>query len=229
MPAHAQLQAAPRVLFMSRRGKVGRHREKNGRLQRPSKTEQEIEMQSIAAAQPHRRHLESNDFNPRHAKTDRRCDQRAGHPFDAMLLTGVLTELQHMAGMRYAGVAARYRAVIMAPHPPGSWLGKLDRVDGRRGWDEDLTTEDAEAEARHRKRVYDDAYEALERVGHRSARAIADVVIRGLPCPPGWLDLLKAGLDCLARHFRLGQPQVGEQRIRSWVAPPTAPSTEGGT
>jgi hypothetical protein len=141
---------------------------------------------SLAALQPHRVWLPD----------EKRLDQKAGSPLGCLNLLGVLSDAQYLAGVRYAVVVGKYRAVIEAPRATaGAGRGYYcpgDLKCGRSG---------EPCECARRKERYDAAFAAVLEVGQRAARAVARVAVHGEPCPRGALADLKRGLDALARHF----------------------------
>jgi hypothetical protein len=144
-----------------------------------------------AALQPHRAWLPEG----------LRLDQKASSPFGCLNLLGVLTDAQYVAGMRYAVVVGKYRAVIEAPRAmAGTGRGydcPGDLACGRAAGER--------CECRHRKQRYDAAFEAVSEAGQRAARAVARVAIYNEPCPRGALSDLRRGLDALAKHFGGGR------------------------
>jgi hypothetical protein len=174
---------------MARRGrkrKFGR-RSASGALARAR-----IDFSELAALQPHRIWL------PR----EKRFDQKAASPLGCLNLLGVLTDAQYSAGVRYAVVVGKYRAVIETPSAiSGTGRGydcPGDLNCGRVG---------APCECRRRKERYDATFAAVIEPGQRAARAVARVAVHGEPCPRGALPDLKRGLDALAKHFGGGKGQ----------------------
>jgi hypothetical protein len=146
----------------------------------------QCEAHSLANLQPHRVWLPQ----------EKRLDQRAGSPLGCLNLLGVLTDAQYLAGVRYAVVVGKYRAVIETPSAiSGTGRGydcPGDLNCGRVG---------APCECRRRKERYDAAFAAVLEPGQRAARAVARVAVHGEPCPRGALPDLKRGLEALAKHF----------------------------
>ena len=168
---------------MARRGrkrKIG-HRYPGGELVRV-----EFDVRNLATLQPHRVWLPQ----------EKRMDQKAASPLGCLNLLGVLTDAQYLAGVRYAVVVGKYRAVIETPRAiSGAGRGydcPGDLKCGREG---------ASCECRRRKERYDAAFAAVLEPGQRAARAVARVAVHGEPCPRGALPDLKRGLDALAKHF----------------------------
>ena len=171
---------------MARRGrkrKAGR-RFGSGELQRAR-----VDFRELAALQPHRVWLPQG----------KRLDQKAASPLGCLNLLGVISSRQYLAGLRYAIVVGKYRAVIETPRATAG---------AGRGYD---CTGDLQCarklgricECRQRKRRYDAAFAAVSEAGQRAARAVARVAVHAEPCPQGALDHLKRGLDALATHFGL--------------------------
>jgi hypothetical protein len=146
-----------------------------------------FDVRSLAALQPHRVWLPES----------KRLDQKAASPFGCLNLLGVLTDAQYLAGLRYAVVVGKYRAVIETPRATAG---------AGRGYDcpGDLNCgrePGPQCECRRRKERYDAAFAAVIEAGQRAARAVARVAVHGEQCPRGALADLKRGLDALAKHF----------------------------
>ena len=171
---------------MARRGrkrKIGR-RGANGDLLRAR-----VDFRELAALQPHRVWLPE----------EKRLDQKAASPLGCLNLLGVISTRQYLAGIRYAVVVGKYRAVLETPRgTAGTGRGYACTGDLRCGLDAERS-----CECRLRKQRYDAAFAAVIEAGQRAARAVARVAVHGEPCPQGLLDHLKRGLDALARHFGL--------------------------
>jgi hypothetical protein len=168
---------------MARRGrkrKIGQ-RHPGGELVRV-----ELDVRNLATLQPHRVWLPE----------EKRMDQKAASPLGCLNLLGVLTNTQYLAGVRYAVVVGKYRAVIETPRAiSGAGRGydcPGDLKCGREG---------TPCECRRRKERYDAAFAAVLEPGQRAARAVARVAVHGEPCPRGALPDLECGLDALAKHF----------------------------
>ncbi len=172
---------------MARRGrkrKIG-IRHPGGTLVQPR-----FDVRGLATLQPHRVWLPEA----------RRMDQKAASPLGCLNLLGVLTDQQYLAGVRYAVVVGKYRAVIETPRAT-SGAGRGYDCAG----DLNCGREAGErCECRHRKERYDAAFAAVIEAGQRAARAVARVAVHGEPCPRGALPDLKRGLDALAKHFAEG-------------------------
>jgi hypothetical protein len=169
---------------MARRGRKRRIglRHPGGELVRLS-----FDSRSLATLQPHRVWLPE----------EKRMDQKAASPLGCLNLLGVLADAQYLAGVRYAVVVGKYRAVIETPRATaGAGRGYDCPGDLRCGRDGG-----AACECRHRKERYDAAFAAVLEPGQRAARAVARVAVHGEPCPCGALPDLKRGLDALAKHF----------------------------
>ena len=172
---------------MSRRGrkrKIG-FRHPGGELKRP-----QFDLRGLATLQPHRVWLPE----------EKRMDQKAASPLGCLNLLGVLSDAQYLAGIRYAVVVGKYRAVIESPRATaGAGRGYDCPGDLRCGRDGG-----AACECRHRKERYDAAFAAVLEPGQRAARAVARVAVHAEQCPRGALTDLKRGLDALAAHFGCG-------------------------
>ena len=172
---------------MSRRGrkrKIG-FRHPGGELKRP-----QFDLRGLATLQPHRVWLPE----------EKRMDQKAASPLGCLNLLGVLSDAQYLAGIRYAVVVGKYRAVIESPRATaGAGRGYDCPGDLRCGRDGGVA-----CECRHRKERYDAAFAAVLEAGQRAARAVARVAVHGEQCPRGALADLKRGLDALAKHFGCG-------------------------
>jgi hypothetical protein len=150
-----------------------------------------FDVRSLAALQPHRVWLPES----------KRLDQKAASPFGCLNLLGVLTDAQYLAGLRYAVVVGKYRAVIETPRATAG---------AGRGYDcpGDLNCgrePGPQCECRRRKERYDAAFAAVIEAGQRAARAVARVAVHGEQCPRGALADLKRGLEALADHFGAGR------------------------
>jgi hypothetical protein len=169
---------------MARRGrkrKIG-FRHPGGELVRPH-----FDARGLATLQPHRVWLPE----------EQRMDQKAASPFGCLNLLGVLTDAQYLAGVRYAVVVGKYRAVIETPRATaGSGRGYDCAGDLNCG-----RAAGSSCECRLRKERYDAAFAAVIEAGQRAARAVARVAVHAEPCPRGALPDLKRGLDALAKHF----------------------------
>src|SRR5258708_20920072 len=134
---------------MMRRGrkrKIGL-RHPGGVLARPR-----FDVRSLATLQPHRVWLPE----------EKRMDQKAASPLGCLNLLGVLTDSQYLAGVRYAVVVGKYRAVIETPRAiSGAGRGYDCPGDLRCGRDP-LEP----CECRRRKERYDAAFPAGVRAGH---------------------------------------------------------------
>jgi hypothetical protein len=147
----------------------------------------ELEAKSFAALQPHRVWLPQ----------EKRLDQKAASPLGCLNLLGVISDIQYLAGVRYAVVVGHYRAVIESPRATsGSGRGYHCAGDLACGRDDP-----GACECRRRKARYDAAFAAVFEAGQKAARAVARVAVHGEQCPRGALGDLKRGLDALARHF----------------------------
>ena len=169
---------------MARRGRKRRVglRHPGGALVRPH-----LDVRGLVTLQPHRVWLPE----------EKRMDQKAASPLGCLNLLGVLSDAQYLAGIRYAVVVGKYRAVIETPRATsGAGRGYDCAGDLRCGRERGNP-----CECRHRKQRYDAAFAAVLEAGQRAARAVARVAVHGEQCPRGALADLKRGLDALAKHF----------------------------
>jgi hypothetical protein len=215
---------------MARRGRRRKFgpRNRSGDLARTN-SESKFDFRALAALQPHRVWLPQ----------EKRLDQKAASPLGCLNLLGVITDAQYRAGLRYAIVVGKYRAVIETPSAtagsgrgydcPGSAACGRDAVRSQTGVNalvarlktgvNALTAGPAtgvnapmeSCECRRRKQLYDAAFAAVMEAGQVAARAVARVAVHGEPCPQGALAALKRGLEALARHF--GWPGQGLGRL----------------
>jgi hypothetical protein len=173
----------PEASPMTRRGRKRRAglRHPGGELKRP-----QFDFRGLATLQPHRVWLPES----------KRLDQKAASPLGCLNLLGALSDAQYRAGVRYAVVVGKYRAVIETPSATsGAGRGYDCPGDPRCGRDRHP------CECRRRKQRYDAAFAAVLEAGQRAARAVGRVAVHGEPCPRGALPDLKRGLDALAQHF----------------------------
>lgn len=129
----------------------------------------------------------------RHLADGARLDQKAATPLGGLNILGIITNEEYEAGVRFAGIVMRYRAVIEAPNPAP---GGID--SGGRGYIPD-------DEAERRKAAYDAAYEAFNRIEPRKMRHAARKWTRAVAVYDedvgDGLESLRAGLSALAVHF----------------------------
>jgi hypothetical protein len=149
-----------------------------------------FDVRGLATLQPHRVWLPE----------EKRMDQKAASPLGCLNLLGVLTDAQYLAGVRYAVVVGKYRAVIETPRATAG-AGRGYDCPGDLNCGRDAGER---CECRHRKERYDAAFAAVIEAGQRAARAVARVAVHGEQCPRGALPDLKRGLDALAKHFAEG-------------------------
>jgi hypothetical protein len=190
------MSISQRALVVVRKGRPRKpgHRHPCGQLIDPSKAEvteaEKAFAKVIAIHQPHRRDVPESQ----------RHDAKAGTVLGRLELGGKITREQFLAGEWYAGVVRRYRQVIMAPNcNPGSISGAT--IVGSGG---PVHIEDEEAQ--RRKSVYDAAFELLDRIGQRVAKAVAHTAVHDRPAGDG-LNLLLIGLEALAVHRGLTKPK----------------------
>jgi len=184
---------------MARRGRRRKFgpRNRSGDLSRAN-PEAKFDFRALAALQPHRVWLPQ----------EKRLDQKAASPLGCLNLLGVISDAQYRAGLRYAIVVGKYRAVIETPRATAG-SGRGYDCPGSAACGRDATARPktcvnalmASCECARRKQLYDAAFAAVMEAGHGAARAVARVAVHGEPCPEGALAALKRGLDALARHF----------------------------
>ena len=149
------------------------------------------DVRGLATLQPHRVWLPE----------EKRMDQKAASPLGCLNLLGVVSDAQYLAGIRYAVVVGKYRAVIETPRATaGAGRGYDCAGDLRCGREASHP-----CECRRRKEGYDAAFAAVLEAGQRAARAVARVAVHGEQCPRGALADLKRGLEALADHFGAGR------------------------
>jgi hypothetical protein len=190
------MKISQRALVVVRRGRPRKPgpRHPCGQLINPSKAEvseaEKALAKVIAIRQPDRQDI----------PVALRHDAKAGTVLGRLQLGGKITHEQYMAGEWYAGVVRRYRQVIMAPNcNPGSISGVT--IVGSSG---PMHIEDEEAQ--RRKSVYDAAFELLDKIGQRVAKAVAHTAVHDRPAGDG-LNLLLIGLEALAVHRGLTKPK----------------------
>jgi len=165
-------------IMVGRPRKIGK-RERNGRIARVYENPK-----AQVAAQPHRLDVLSKYREWPEAESE----------FGRLMLNDKITPAQYEAGLLYARLAARYRAILGLPpiHPVGMDLLRSGGMSG----------EAPDGLARLVRRQYDKAFEACMEAGHRAQRAVKDHAIFERKISDfGTLDLLKAGLDRLVVHF----------------------------
>jgi hypothetical protein len=162
-----------------------------------------VDYRAMAAQQPHRASLPERF----------RFDERAGTVLGALLLTGQLVPHKrdgqlsaracalYEAGIRYAGVVARYRAMIGTPRM-SSGLGKGYPCSGELACGLDPQGKRfAPCECKDRADDYNDAFGAL--AGHQVQVVVHRVVVHGEEVPYWQVPIVRLGLGVLARHFEL--------------------------
>lgn len=167
--------------------KAGRKRKSTKRRTKCGKLEQDKTPlpQIIALNQPHRKSV------PASLRHDAKAESHLGR----YNLNQNITDEEYAAGVWYAGVVTRYRAVLDSPKPsPNSISGALAATGGRSG----VILDDDEAE--RRTSVYNNAFEAVSKQGNWAARAVARVAVYGEICPMGKFSDLRRGLIALAVH-----------------------------
>jgi hypothetical protein len=141
-----------------------------------------VSTREIAAQMPHRRGL-----------GERAVDQRAETELGRLVLRGTLTADQGLAGETYLALWRGYVWTLAGPAELAQGGGHGFTCDGCevvqhcRCW--------------FRRKVYEEAQRALLKCGHQVSVLVTCVVVHDLPALD--LDLLRIGLDALARHFGL--------------------------
>jgi len=167
---------------MARRG---RKRKSGARYPSGDRIPERVESpHAIALRQPHRRD----------APLEAKHDQRAETPFGTLNLIGAISGAEYRAGLDFARIVRRWRAVVCAPKP---------HVDSLAGVLEPRPSPLAIDDPAERKHDYDAAFEALARAGQTAAVIVARVVVHEEPVPPGGFDALVRGLRMLRDHFGL--------------------------
>ena len=189
------------VVRKGRKRKPG-YRHSCGQLIDPSKAEvteaEKALAKVIAIHQPHRREVPESQ----------RHDAKAGTQLGRLQLRGLISHEHYLAGEWDAGVVRRYRQLIMAPNcNPGSISGVT--IVGSGG---PIHIEDDEAT--RRKSVYDAAFELLDAIGQRVAKAVAHTAVHDRPAGDG-LRLLVIGLEALAVHRGLTKPKNASTEINT--------------
>lgn len=117
--------------------------------------------------------------------------------FGKVYLRGQITDHQYRAGMLYARIVSKYRAVIEGPNPSPTSIAGTQAAGGG------LSYMDP-AEAVSRKERYDGAFMAVFDAGQKAARAVArHAVYHHKLAHPDDLKYLRLGLSALATHFGL--------------------------
>jgi|SRR6187455_1858403 len=157
------------------------HRYKNGNLKSPSH-DPAISPAAIAATQPHRQGL-----------GDHAADQLAESELGRMVIRGIITRLQCLAGQKYAAQWRSYLATLDGPRSPQRGHGRGNPCGGcpsaidRRNCTCDLA-----------RRLWSRSTFALAAAGPEAVQMIARVACWDVPCPPWALPVLICGLDALA-------------------------------
>lgn len=155
----------------------------------------------IAARMPHRAGVDQSDCVSHMAESELGRIFLSGRPVK-------LSKGQYDAGVRFAGVVARYRATISGPRPV---------LVGGRGYDCPGLLDCDDCECRRRKAAYDEAFEALAQAGQQAAKAVRLVVIQDERCPYSLSTPLAWGLAALSRYFDVAE-DTGARPMRVWEA-----------
>jgi len=193
------------VILKNRHGrkrKSGRRRYSNGRLV----AEKGIDRLIIAARMPHRGPIPQNLL----------LDQKSECELGRMCLLGRITEEQYSAGRIYAGLVARYRAVLGGP---------AALTNGAHGFDCLGESPCPDCECMRRKNQWQEAHDALRTAGHDAVYAVQLVVLEDKELPRGHRPDLRPpliwGLSALKQHFGLAprHPLLVPRELLTWRNP----------
>lgn len=146
--------------------------------------EKPMSPQDVALGHPHRRD----------APEDMRDHHLAETPFGTLRLIGALSGEEHGAGVWFARVVRRYRAVISAPKPDANSIAGAFEPKRASAEIQDAT---------ERKFDYDAAFEALNEAGRTSALIVSRVVVHGEAVSYQGFGALVRGLRALRDHREL--------------------------
>lgn len=159
--------------------------------------EKRISPADIAARQPHRGSVSQDDAVDAIAE----CELGRMHLRDPKRIT----RLHYEAGINFATVVAKYRAILGGPKPV---------VSGGRGYDcrGDIPCHDCECEKR--KILKQGADDALRMAGGPATKAVYLVAVEDKICPPSLSTPLIWGLCALQHHF--GLEPYKKSTISTW-------------
>lgn len=143
----------------------------------PSGRRHQPDPRLVVLAQPHRRGLPGNQSG------DQRLENRLGQ----LHFIGAISASEYAAGKWYAGVVARWRAVMSAPDPT------RQPQPGRGG-------EIPNDEAERRVAEYTKARRALAGAGAMAVSITDDLILRDQPLPEHGFRSLMAGLRALDKY-----------------------------
>ncbi len=171
------------ILSLSKMTKPGRKRKTGARYPSGDLVRHRDSPRSVAASMPHRRTVPADD----------RHDHRAESELGRMAMRGQITATQFDAGRRFQAITVAYHAVIGAPARLGATSGKAYQCRA-----------EAICEPCECRRRQDQCEAAVRRLNDVLAlHAVMQVAFHDQPCPRGWEDTLRVGLNALARHLGL--------------------------
>jgi hypothetical protein len=176
------MQAATKLAVFIGRKRKSRSRQPSGKIKA---VEDKTDPKIIAFRMPHRLTV------PEAVRHDPKAECWLGR----YQLQNQITEWEYRAGVWYRGVVNRYRVVLSAPNPSAaSNAGVLVPVFGA---SPEVLSDD---ETERRTSAYNQAFDVLDSVSKRAARAVARVAVYDEKCPEGCWELLRLGLLALAVH-----------------------------
>lgn len=126
-----------------------------------------------------------------------RLAPEASTEFGKVYLRGYITDEQYRAGMMYARIVNKYRAVIEGPNPSPTSIAGTQAAGGGISYMDPT-------EAAKRKERYNEAFMAVFDAGQKAARSVArHAVYHHMLAHPDDLKYLRMGLSALARYFGL--------------------------
>jgi len=142
-----------------------------------------VNYRAMAALQPHRRGLPEAH----------RLDQKAATRLGCLCLVGMITEAQYLAGLDYAHATGQYLSTVEAPRSlSGSGGGYDCKPD---------SCPAGSCECLRRVVRYDELYCVLAKAGRRPLIEVNRVAVHNQRSSE--LEVLRIGLNALARHLRL--------------------------
>ena len=161
------------------------HRYRNGNL-RPS-SDPAISPAQVAASQPHRKGL-----------GDCAADQKAENELGRLALRGRISEIQYLAGQRYAAQWRAYLATLDGPRGPQRGQGRGSGCNPA-----DCRGRGAICACDLARRAWTRSVFALTAAHPQAIMITARVCCWDMPCPAGRLTVLICGLDALAESLGL--------------------------
>lgn len=173
---------------MSRAGRKRRHgrRHPNGRLA----AERSETPREIAQRMPHRRVF-----------GEAALDQKAENELGRLMLWNKITADQWVAGSTFRRAWGVYLSTV---GPPRSIIMAQDHANSCLGCP--IATPREKCSCAFRRAFYEDADRELYEVGLLPRQLVKLVVLHDHVCIPGWVAMLRLGLDVLAVHFGLTRP-----------------------